>query len=455
MKFLLNFSCLILFFVAEKAWGQDDHLAQKSYTIPVVKQKCFTSLVRLKINVSEEQVLPSFLKQITVSTKGTSSLSDIGSIKAYCNTDSDYLSEERLLQAPLFSTTEISTTNSNTLILNGELRLKPGNNFIWVGVALKQSANISNKIGISIISLKIDNHQIVPPLQLMKPCRIASAVRQLMQDNVNTSRIPGIATAKNGDLLAIFDARYDSRRDLQGDIDIALCRSIDKGNTWLPMQKIIDMGKWGGLPEKFNGVSDASILVDEKNGNIFVAGLWMHGVLDENGKWIEGLSDTSKVWNHQWKNKGSQPGFDLKQSSQFLLVKSVDNGETWSSPINITKICKKEEWWLLAPAPGRGFVLNDGTLVFPTEGRDKNGKTFSNITYSKNGGETWITSNPAVNDATTECAGVQLSNGTVMLNMRTNANKGITGAGNGRTVATTSDLGNTWSIHKTSRNALP
>ena len=37
---------------------------------------------------------------------------------------------------------------------------------------------------------------------------------------------------------------------------------------------------WGGLPEKYNGVSDACILVDEKTGDIYVAGLWMHGVLD-------------------------------------------------------------------------------------------------------------------------------------------------------------------------------
>lgn len=41
-----------------------------------------------------------------------------------------------------------------------------------------------------------------------------------------------------------------------------------------------DMKTWGGLPEKYNGVSDACILVDEKTGDIYVAGLWMHGVLD-------------------------------------------------------------------------------------------------------------------------------------------------------------------------------
>ena len=325
-----------------------------------------------------------------------------------------------------------------------------------VGVALKPSAVIGNKIELSIISAEINNHSLMVLIQnKIQPSRIATAVRMFMQDNVHTSRIPGIATAKNGDLLATFDARYNAGRDLQGDIDIALCRSIDKGNTWLPLQRVIDMGTWGGLPEKFNGVSDASILVDDKTGAIFIAGLWMHGVLDDNGKWIEGLTDTSKVWNHQWKNKGSQPGFEPKQTAQFLLVKSIDNGKTWSSPINITKMCKKEEWWLFAPAPGRGITLSNGILVFPTQGRDNSGKPFSNITYSKDGGKTWETSEPAVTDSTTECACVQLSNGTIMLNMRTNNNWGIVGAGNGRTVVTTADLGKTWNVHQTSRNALP
>mgnify|MGYP002243976521 CR=1 FL=1 len=102
----------------------------------------------------------------------------------------------------------------------------------------------------------------------------------------NTSRIPGIATSKNGTLLAVYDARYDTSRDLQGNIDIALNRSFDGGETWQPMQVVLDMKTWGGLPEKYNGVSDACILVDEKTGDIYVAGLWMHGVLDRNtGKW--------------------------------------------------------------------------------------------------------------------------------------------------------------------------
>ncbi len=454
MKFIVRFTFLLLLFAFTNCWAQEYNLAQKYFTIPIVKQKSFIALVRLRVNVAEKDSLNNFLYQLKVSTKGSTNPSEILSIKAYCNTDSNYLFEERIFQAAFFSSSTKSI--ADTLLLNGNLRLNPHTNFIWLGVVLKPSAEIGNKIELSVISTEINNHSIQVPFQkILQPSRITTAVRMFMQDNVHTSRIPGIATAKNGDLLATFDARYNSGRDLQGDIDIALCMSTDKGNTWLPLQRVIDMGTWGGLPEKFNGVSDASILVDDKTGVIFIAGLWMHGVLDDNGNWIEGLSDTSIVWNHQWRNKGSQPGFEPTQTAQFLLVKSMDNGKTWSSPINITKMCKREEWWLFAPAPGRGFTLDNGILVFPTQGRDKDGKPFSNITYSKDGGKTWESSEPAVSESTTECAGVQLSDGTIMLNMRTNANYGLVGNGNGRTVVTTADLGKTWHVHQTSRNALP
>ena len=97
------------------------------------------------------------------------------------------------------------------------------------------------------------------------------------------------------------------------------------------------MKEWGNLPEKYNGVSDACILVDEKTGAIYVAGLWMHGVLDaHSGKWVEGLTKDSTRWIHQWIAKGTQPGLDVKETCQFLITKSTDDGMTWSDPVNKT-----------------------------------------------------------------------------------------------------------------------
>ena len=47
----------------------------------------------------------------------------------------------------------------------------------------------------------------------------------------------------------------------------------------------------------------------------------MHGLLDKDGKWIEGLNENSTNWTHQWKGRGSQPGTGLKETSQFMIAK--------------------------------------------------------------------------------------------------------------------------------------
>ena len=162
------------------------------------------------------------------------------------------------------------------------------------------------------------------PVTASSELRAGVAVRQHKQDGVHTSRIPGLATSTKGTLLAIYDARYESPRDLQGHMDICLNRSIDGGQTWQPMQVVLDMKDWGGLPEKYNGVSDANILVDENTGDIYVAGLWMHGVLDgKTGEWVSGMTKDSTRWIHQWREKGSQPGFGIKETCQFLIAKSL------------------------------------------------------------------------------------------------------------------------------------
>ncbi|SDB58884.1 sialidase-1 [Flavobacteriaceae bacterium MAR_2010_188] len=338
--------------------------------------------------------------------------------------------------------------------INMMLSLPSGDNYFWVTYELKNDTELLTKFEISAKNLIVDGNSISSDSKSESPVlRAGLALKQMGDNGVNTFRIPGLTTTKSGNLLAIYDVRYDSRRDLQGDIDIGLSRSTDGGKSWEPMQIILDKEKFNNLPEKFNGVSDANILVDTNTGDIYVAGLWMHGVINSDGVWVDGLDENSEEWNHQWRNKGSQPGFELKQTSQFLLTKSTDDGKTWSEPRNLTTMLKKEEWWLSAPAPGHGITLKDGTLVFPTQGRDKNGDSFSNITYSKDNGETWESSNIAGNN-TTESMVVELPDGSLMLNMRDNLNRQRKGEDNGRYVAVSKDLGKTWTEHPSSNSAL-
>ena len=423
---------------------------QTKYKVPVLIGKDINPVLRINIDLKEEEAI---LQQIELRTQGTIRPSDLLHVRMYAaGSDSSLLTADKLKDKTLF--TKIKGPINRQTLLQGKQKLQKGPNYFWLTVEIGQETALSGLLNLNIVSVKLNDRNIKVQADNYSN-RIGIALRQHNQDQVHTYRIPGLATANDGTLLGIYDVRRDKGRDLQGHIDIGLSRSLDKGKMWQPMQIVLDMGTWGNLPEKFNGVSDANILVDKRSGNIYIAGLWMYGVIDEQGKWVEGLTEKSEDWNHQWRTRGSQPGFDVKQTAQFLIVKSTDNGKTWSKPVNLTKMCKKEEWWLWAPAPGQGITLKDGTLVFPTQGRDAKGKAFSNITYSKDGGNTWKTSKAATNESTTENMAVELSDGTVMLNMRANANSKDTSNTNGRAITVTKNLGESWAIHPTSHNALP
>ena len=436
LSFLLNFvSCNS---VPERSLI----IHQKSFNYPVLKDKLNNPLIRLEIDSS---ALGKTVSHFNLNLKNTH-LSNLKSVRVfYTGNDSTFVNN-----VPFGK----SMNPEESINVEGLQVLNKGTNYFWISCELSEQADILSKVNVSLDYVEIENLKLIPfNDSANNEFRLGVAVRQQGEDNVHTYRIPGLTTTKEGTLLAIYDVRRDSGRDLQGHMDIGLSRSIDGGTSWEPMRIPLDMDEWGGLPQKYNGVSDACILVDDNSNDIYIAGLWMHGVINKDGVWQQNLSQESDDWNHQWRNKGSQPGLGVKETSQFMITKSTDDGKSWGEPINLTSMCKDPEWWLWAPAPGHGITLKDGTLVFPTQGRDENGLPFSNITYSKDEGKTWTTSNPAY-DNTTECMAVQLNDGSIMLNMRNNRNRQEKGNKNGRAIATTSDLGETWTEHETSSNAL-
>jgi sialidase-1 len=276
--------------------------------------------------------------------------------------------------------------------------------------------------------------------------RVALKLRSAGQDNCDTYRIPGLVTTNNGTLIAVYDNRYNNSKDLQEDIDIGMSRSTDGGETWEPMKVIMDMGTWGGLPQQQNGIGDPCILYDTRNNVIWVAAVWMSG-----------SSPDKMLW------RASQPGMDPGVTGQFMVVKSGDDGLTWSKPENITGQIKLPEWQLLMQGPGRGITMKDGTLVFPAQFKAEIGvkaidggqyTSHSTVVYSRDGGKTWNIGTGAKSN-TTESQVVELSGGTLMLNMRDDRNRQDKSETNGRAVSTTNDMGKTWQVHPTSNSALP
>ena len=200
--------------------------------------------------------------------------------------------------------------------------------------------------------------------------------------------------------------------DLQEKIDIGVSRSTDKGQTWEPMRVAMTFKQTDGLPHGQNGVGDPSILVDEKTNTIWVVAAWTHGMGNERAWW------------------NSMPGMTPDETAQLMLVKSEDDGKTWSEPINITSQVKDPSWYFLLQGPGRGITMQDGTLVFPIQFIDATRVPNAGIMYSKDRGKTWHLHNLARTN-TTEAQVAEVEPGVLMLNMpsliKVNAKDNITG----------------------------
>ncbi|SHJ33087.1 sialidase-1 [Tangfeifania diversioriginum] len=335
----------------------------------------------------------------------------------------------------------------NKAEIDATAEIGPGNHTLSFGFQVKDDAILTESFSIQHVELQFEDGSVLnlePESEFAY--RPANVVRAAGQDNCDTYRIPGMVTTNEGTLIAVYDNRYNNSKDLQEDIDVGMSRSTDGGQTWEPMRVIMDMREWGGNPECLNGIGDPAVLYDHTTGTIWVAALW-----------ISGFSEKDMLW---W---ASKPGMKPTETGQFVLVKSTDDGLTWSDPINITEQIKDPAWQLLFQGPGRGITLNDGTLVFPAQFKADIGQkaldggqytAHSTIVYSKDGGETWQIGTGAKPN-TTEAQVVQLADGSLMLNMRDDLNRRVKDETNGRAVAVTSDLGKTWTIHPSSNSALP
>ena len=311
--------------------------------------------------------------------------------------------------------------------------------FAWVYVRTTKNPDLLNKVVLSGIQFNTNNGKVRYCNKSKEGQRFGITLRHRNQDGINCYRIPGLTTTNKGTLIAIYDNRYNNCKDLQEDINVGMSRSTDGGQTWEPMKEVIDMGEWGGLPNRLNGVGDAAVLVDEKTNTIWVMGLWQHGLSPDKMSW--------------W---GSKTGMAPEETGQIVIVKSEDDGVTWSKPINITSQMKDPSWYLFFDGPGRGITMSDGTLVFAGQFKDKDQVPHSTIIYSKDSGKTWHVGTGAKSH-TTEAQVVELADGSLMLNMRDDRNhfnSKVADNLNGRSVAITKDMGKTWVEHSTSRSAL-
>ncbi len=421
-----------------------ENLLNISHNISISKYPLFTGRVN-----------PGLIN-INISVPDTAKAVSLRSVKIYFTdkSDTDFLESIDIqyvnepggkVSGSLFGKT--SEFKSDKTTVKGLAQFEPGSHKLSFDFTVSDDAQLEQSFRIDNIELIFENKLSLlldaEPLFSYRPAKI---LRQAGQDSCDTYRIPGLVTTNEGSLIAVYDNRYNRSKDLQEDIDIGMSRSTDGGQTWEDMKVILDMGEWGGRQERLNGAGDPCVLYDSNKGTLWVAALWMSGLTTDDMLW--------------W---ASQPGLSPEETGQFILTKSNDDGLSWSEPINITEQIKDPDWQLLLQGPGRGISMDDGTLVFPAQFKADIGEkaidggqytSHSTIVYSVDGGETWQIGKGA-RPNTTEAQVVQLANGDLMLNMRDDRNRQVKDETNGRAVATTADMGRTWTMHPSSNSALP
>lgn len=257
-------------------------------------------------------------------------------------------------------------------------------------------------------------------------------------------RIPAIIKTPNGNLLAFAEGRKKDCDDF-GDVDIVMRRSKDNGASWEPLKAIVDYG------DLQSGNSCPVVDYMDKNfphGRIFL---------------FYNIGNNSEYNIHN--------GNGLRE---VMYVTSVDNGETWSEPINITLQVHKpkapsenpkynfdEDWRTYANGPGHALQISSGKyagrIVIPANHSEGNfdkqniwDNYFSHTYFSDDNGKTFklgesIKSLPSSNEATA----AELSKGNIMLNMRLQ-----NGKQKYRGVAISSTAGVTWDTAFVDKNLI-
>jgi len=250
---------------------------------------------------------------------------------------------------------------------------------------------------------------LLPPLSWAADGRLTSVdVYVAGQDGYHTYRIPAVIRTAKGTLLAFCEGRKNTPRDW-GDIDLLVKRSADGGRTWSKAITVADFGA--------DTIGNPAPVVDRRTGAIWLLLTRNSGDVPEK-QILPGLSGpTRTVW----------------------VTHSKDDGRTWATPVDITASVKEPDWSWYATGPVSGIQLRTGRLVIPCDhNRGDTTRRYSHVIYSDDGGKTWKLGGSAGPDCN-ESTVVELSDGSLMLNMRSYSGK------NRRAVAISRDGGLTWS----------
>ena len=217
-------------------------------------------------------------------------------------------------------------------------------------------------------------------------------------------RIPALLTLQNGDILAFADKRTGGAGDLPNQIEVYVRKSTNNGTNFNAEKRITPQST-----SKKDGHGDTAVVLDKKTGHILALVAAGQGFVQ------------------------STPHDPIR----IKVIRSKDNGESWSEPIDITSQvygdgCKdptRRYWYGAFVSSGNGLQMRNGRIMFIINVRESSSTSatsFRNYAlYSDDGGYKWRVSrgSPKNPKGGNEAKVVELNDGSLLMHIRWTPNR--------------------------------
>ncbi|MBR6456361.1 MAG: exo-alpha-sialidase, partial [Prevotella sp.] len=354
----------------------------------------------LRIDVEPMQNISdaTFTVKLNVAAKN-----NISSLYIYETTATEFIAN--IPSAPLGSTSEIGTTASINI---GNVSAKK--HYFWLCATVKEDAELEKILEAALSEISYtckEKSQSLNVASVGKPSRQGMKVFDQQNfvfkptsDNCRYYRIPAMVLDQNGNLVVAIDKRYNSNSDLGNHkIDVITMRSEDNGRTWTNKA---DVAIGDAYTAAYVGFGDPAL------------------ARAENGDLVCLMASGSKTWGYGMITAG--------------FAKSTNNGKSWKLTKNLFESSKfydenssngKLSVNNLFTSSGKGLVTNDGVIMFTTNCCESRSSTYYiYVIYSTDNGETWRLSKSVAYSGGDESKLEQMNDGSLLLSVRQNGNRG-------------------------------
>lgn len=350
---------------------------------------------------------------------GATNAADLENIQVFTSKNDDFIINGQR-NATLVGKTETVTSNTVKVDFTAGVPVTATTTF-YVTADIKSDAKVGNKFDVAVTGLTYNTDKTATitsgnPEGQGVIYKVQSAPFQPYDLGSHYWRIPAMVVlhhqqgenaSKNGRVVTMADNRFNHNGDLPNHIDVYERHSDDNGATWSTHKMVVGTDADHALVGGGHGFGDVS-LVECASGKIVA--IMVGG-----------------------------PGYFQSTPSNPIvptIITSTDGGDTWSAPRTLTDELYKTTYKEGAvqgsfAGSGRGLMLQrqkdeqlNGRIMFAMSHRFANNNVQEYIIYSDDEGDTWKFSTQSAYSGGDESKLVELADGTVMISVRQNGQRG-------------------------------